>query len=73
MRSLNFKTLLEFGHWFHVCCDSIIQIPLVSSIILVLSILLGTYEKNHLGEYFAPFNHSFAHMVIIIFFSLPIK
>jgi hypothetical protein len=40
---------------------------------LVLSILLGTYEKNHLGEYFAPFNHSFAHMVIIIFFSLPIK
>ncbi len=41
--------MLELRHWFHVYCDSIIQIPLGFDIILVLSTLLGTYEKDHLG------------------------
>jgi hypothetical protein len=45
------KTLLELElkDWFRVDCDFIIQIPLYSSIIMVWSILLKTYEKLSFG------------------------
>jgi hypothetical protein len=59
------KTFIELKGWFHVDCDFILQIPLISYIILVWSTLLKHMENYHLGQYFGALNHVFTDLMNI--------